>query len=163
MKRVAIGVWSSAVDKNKVFPYYWGAFQKMKRIIKGSSRMLDHELRLLRNGKFVCLFHRHLVPLFLFSIAYSITVTHTPLLNYPHRGNIAEQMMAESLYLISSCVFLSPPTTRFGHLGCTALLPPCTYGLHDCCHSRWCEGACTPSISRMQVFFNAVMVEMCSV
>jgi hypothetical protein len=142
----------AAADNNKVFAYYSGAFQKMKRIIKGSSRMLGHELR-LRNGKFVFLFHHDLVPLFLFSIAHSITVTHSPLLNYLHCGIIAEPMVAESLYLISSCAFLSPANPRVGHLGCTVL---CTFRQHDRSHPRWCEGA----INRKHVFFNAVMVEM---
>jgi hypothetical protein len=128
----------------KVFASYSGAFQKMKRIIKGSSRMLGHELR-LRNGKFVFLFHHDLVPLFLFPIAHSITATHTPLLNYLHCGIIAEPMVAESLYLISSCAFWSLPNPRVGHLGCTVL---CTFRQHDRSHPRWCEGAWTSSISR---------------
>jgi hypothetical protein len=70
----------------------------MERSINGSRRVLGHELR-LRNGKFFS-FHHDLVPLFLFSIDHSITVTLSPLLNYLHCGNIAEQMVAESLYLI---------------------------------------------------------------
>jgi hypothetical protein len=83
-----------------------------------------------------------------FSSIIIFTVTHSPLLNYLHRGDIAEQMVAESLSnLIYSCAFLSPPNTRVGHLGCTALLPPCTYDQHDRSHPRWCEGACTPSIN----------------
>jgi hypothetical protein len=67
-------VFGAAAHNNKVVASYCGAFQKMERIIKGSSRVLGHKLR-LRNGKFV-------------------------FLTYLHRGNIAEQVVAESLYLI---------------------------------------------------------------